>query len=124
MSEKQSTPTLGKRDNEAEVISPAMRGVSYTRQQSLRRSTRGWRTFWLVLILVLPGIFIVFALTLGVAVQGNQTRAIPFGTSPATGLRQAGSTPIISSSVSVRAASIRTYKVFPPDAGLMLPAVD
>ena len=124
MSEKQSTSTLGERGNEAEVIPPMMPGVSYRHQHSPRRLTRGWRTFWLVLILVLPGIVIVFALTPGGAALWDQTKALPSGISPVTGLRPGGSIPIISSSVSVRAAKIHMYRVFPPDAGLMLPAVD
>jgi virginiamycin B lyase len=124
MSEKQYASAPVESDNEVGVIPSSLSGVSFPHQQSPRRLSRSWRTFWLVLILLLPGIFIVFALTPGGISLWDPTNAIPPGTSAATGLRRAGLTPIIGSSVSVQAARIHTYIVSPPDAGLMLPAVD
>jgi virginiamycin B lyase len=116
MSEKRHSSALGERHNEA--------AVSHAHQPSPRSSTRGRRTLWLVLILVLPGVVTIFALTLGGAAQWGRTSLLPSSSSPATGTHAASTTLTISSSVSVRAAKIHMYKVTPPDAGLMLPAVD
>jgi virginiamycin B lyase len=109
MSEQHHPSAIGERDNEAALIRPALPAAFHLHRSSPHRKL----IFWLALLLVLASVFTVSALALGVATLGGQTIARPSAPSPAT-----------SSSVSVRPARIHLYKVSPPDAGLMLPAVD
>jgi virginiamycin B lyase len=112
MSEQQHPPAFEERDNETDLIPPTMPAASYAHQSSPSRSI-GRRPFWLALILALFSVVTVFVLALGGTTQEGQTTARPSSTAP-----------VISPSVSVRSAKIYLYKVSPPDAGLMLPAVD
>ena len=124
MSEQQHASALGDRDNRAAAVPTAAPAMPYARQRSPRRSTSRRRTFWLVLIVVPPAVVTIVALMLAGAVQSGQTGAVPSGSFPPTGTRATGPAPPIHSSVSVRAAKVRIYKVSPPNAGLMLPTVD
>ena len=109
MSEQQYPPAIGERENEAALIRPTIPAASHPHRPSPHRK----RIYWLALLLALASVFTVSALALGIATQRGQTTALLSAPSPAS-----------SSSVSVRPARIHLYKVSPPDAGLMLPAVD
>src|SRR5690349_7371890 len=109
MSEQHHPPAIGERDNEAALIRPTLPAAFHPHRPSAHRK----RISWLALLLVLAGVFTVSALALSIATPRGQTTALLSAPSPATG-----------SSVSVCPARIHLYKVSPPDAGLMLPAVD
>jgi virginiamycin B lyase len=109
MSKQHHPPTIGEKDNEAALIRPTIPVASHPHRPSSRRK----RIYWLALLLALASVLTVSVLALGISTPRGQTTALPSAPSPAT-----------SSSVSVRPARIHLYKVSPPDAGLMLPAVD
>ena len=108
MSEQHYPPAIEEKDNERVLIG-AIPAAFYPHRPSPGRK----RIYWLALLLALASVFTVSALALGIATPKGQTTALLSAPSSATG-----------SSVSVRPARIRLYRVSPPDAGLMLPAVD
>ncbi len=124
MSEQQHTSTLGERDKRAAVVPPIAPVLPYMRKRSSRGSTRRRRTFRLVLIVMVLTIVTIVATTLAGAIQNRQPRTTRSGSFPSTGIYATDPASSIHSSVSIRAAKIHIYKVSPPDAGLMLPAVD
>ena len=105
MKENQHAAILGQRDDRTATRSEAAPVVPQAGNPPARipGSLR-----WLGVILVLSVMVIIFAVTLASVPQASQT----------------GSPSSLRPSLFVRDATVRTFRVSPPDAGLMLPAVD
>src|SRR5947209_6041985 len=91
--------------------------AKHAEKSALRWQTaiKSLRRQWFIVVASLMGVMIMFALALGGLQGGAQTKG---------GSSTKHFSTAITPRASVQKARVRVYRVFPPDAGLMLPEVD